>query len=170
VTEAAVVEEVLRLARRHHASPEALAWLVRERQAAAVLVFQSVGRSSFGRPLWRVGSPDDARVFAGKSEAIRTLHEIAGRKAVPIALVTPAKSGAEAARGQIKRALAEIHQYCPPLADALRHFTIEDGVIRYQRHAGLPVIVTDRVGLALVSLAGRSTRDMIGATEEELHR
>lgn len=165
--EAALIESLLKMARRHGASPDELAWLVRAKQRATVLVFLDGGRDEFGASLFTVGDPTAPVTFAAKSEGVRALHLLAVRKALAVQLVTDAVNAPEAARLLLKRGLCELRSYCPALSEELKTFAIEDGVVRYRRGASSPTIATDRVGLALVCGTSAALGEKIESHDHE---
>jgi hypothetical protein len=73
------------------------------------------------------------------------------------------KRKCEAARGKIYRALAEIREYSPALADELGHFETKDGHVRYARGAGRPLIdVGNALETATATGKPRIIRHFIG--------
>lgn len=112
-------------------------------RAAQTYLFQDAGRDAHGRPLWRVNTLESPVVFVARSEAMRMLHWLASGRAVSVHQITQAASGAEAARGKLRRAIDDLDEYSPALAGELRTFTIEGGIVRYRRTARSPRILTD---------------------------
>lgn len=137
-------------------------WLYQQRRRATTLLFVPAGRDTGGLPLWTVGEPSSPVTFAAKAEAMRALHMLAGRKAIAVELVDGGAPGAEAVRLRLKRALKELREYCPALADELETFTIEHGVVRYRRRGDSP-----RVETALVSSPSRVASTSIEPVHEE---
>jgi hypothetical protein len=137
-TEAAIIEDLLKLARRHGAAPAALTWLVRAKQAAMVLLFAPAGRDARGQSRWLVGDPIAPVPFTSRSAGVRYLQMLAERKQVAVELICEA--GDEAARKLLKRAIAELHRYSPALADELGTFSIEKGIVHYRRRGDSPYI------------------------------
>lgn len=137
-----IITGLLAFARSHGAPPDYLRWLVDEQRAATVLLFRYAGRSKCGAARWRVGPPDAPVEFTAKlDDAVRALHHLAKHKSLPVCDITDAASASEAARGTLKRGIAELHKHCPPLADALRIFTIEGDTVHHRQTA--PRVVVD---------------------------
>lgn len=162
MTEASLLERALRLCRRHDPDPELLRLLVRLRQAATVLLFiEAVRCDQYGLAHWAVGDPDTPTVFAAKSSGMRALFLLAKDKAVSVELVSDA--GCEAARKVLKRAITELARHAPALADELRAFTIENGVVRYRPRGDSPRILTERGGIAAASSPFEKSEGMMDA-------
>jgi hypothetical protein len=160
--EVAIVEYLLKLARRDGGRADALAWLVARKRAATTLIFAPAGRDRYGLAVWAVGDAVTPITFAARSDGVRALYMLARDRAVPIDLITEAASGSEAARNILKRAIDELHPYSSALADELSSFTIERGVVRYRPRGDSP-----RIGIALESVQSRAALAIIGANELE---